>query len=395
MPALDTHADAHTDERTAAAMRDPLQRSLFGDADALGYGVAPIYDEMVNGHGGLRPHWQTFLGALGPLDPEMMAERWEEARRLLHQNGVTYNIYGDPQGMERPWPLDMIPLILPASEWESIESGVIQRATLMNALLADLYGPQRLIAEGLLPAATVYADPGFRRALRGVEVPRGIHLHFYAVDLVRTPDGRWCVLDDRTQAPSGSGYSLENRVVLTRVLPDCFRHCNVQRLAPFFDRFRESLTALAPSQREQPRCVLLTPGPYNETYFEHVYLARYLGLTLVEGADLTVRDRQVFMKTLSGLEPVDVIFRRLDGDFCCARTVRWAWRGWCRPSGPEPWPSPTPSAPGSWSRWRSSPTCRRSAVACWGRTPGCRRSRRCGAATRSGAGRFWTTCPDW
>lgn len=292
-----------------------IQGSLFGEADAIGYGLGPIYDEMVTGQGRLRPHWQTFMGTLGPLDPEIMAERWEEARRLLHQNGVTYNIYGDPQGMERPWPLDMIPLLIPSHEWRAIESGLVQRAMLLNAVLADLYGPQTLIRDGRLPPAVICADPGFRRTVHGVRVPGDMFLHFYAVDLARAPDGRWWVLSDRTQAPSGSGYALENRAVMAKVLPDSFRHCHVERLAPFFNAFKDTLRALAP-RRENPRIVLLTPGPYNETYFEHVYLARHLGITLVEGADLTVRDRQVFLKTLSGLEPVDVILRRVDDDFC-------------------------------------------------------------------------------
>ncbi|MCW2243319.1 circularly permuted type 2 ATP-grasp protein [Azospirillum canadense] len=291
-----------------------LQGSLFGEADALGYGTGQVYDEMVTGQGRLRPHWQSFMGTLGPLDPELMAERWEEARRLLHQNGVTYNIYGDPKGMERPWPLDMVPLLIPAHEWKAVESGLVQRATLINAVLADLYGPQTLTRSGRLSPAVIHADPGFRRAVHGIRVPNDIHLHFYAADLARAPDGRWWVLSDRTQAPSGSGYALENRAVLAKVLPDSFRHCQVERLSPFFEAFKDTLLSLSP-RRENPRVVLLTPGPYNETYFEHVYLARYLGITLVEGADLTVRDRQVFLKTLSGLERVDVILRRLDADF--------------------------------------------------------------------------------
>lgn len=291
-----------------------LQGSLFGEADAMGYGTGQVYDEMVTGQGRLRPHWQSFMGTLGPLDPELMAERWEEARRLLHQNGVTYNIYGDPKGMERPWPLDMVPLLIPAHEWKAVESGLTQRATLINAVLADLYGPQTLTRSGRLSPAVIHADPGFRRAVHGIRVPNDIHLHFYAADLARAPDGRWWVLSDRTQAPSGSGYALENRAVLAKVLPDSFRHCQVERLAPFFEAFKDTLLSLSP-RRENPRVVLLTPGPYNETYFEHVYLARYLGITLVEGADLTVRDRQVFLKTLSGLDRVDVILRRLDADF--------------------------------------------------------------------------------
>lgn len=290
------------------------QGSLFGEADALGYDRGTIYDEMVTGNGRLRGHWQTFMSTLGPLDPDAMGVKWEEARRLLHQNGVTYNIYGDPQGMERPWPLDMIPLLIPPGEWETLVAGLAQRARLLNAVLNDIYGPQDLVRQGLIPPAALYADPGFRRVIHGIPVPGNIRLHFYAADLARAPDGRWVVLSDRSQAPSGGGYALENRAVITRVLTDALRHCGVEPLPPFFTAFKEMLAGLATWSR-RPRVVLLTPGPYNETYFEHVYLARQMGITLVEGADLTVRDRHVFLKTLSGLEPVDVILRRLDADF--------------------------------------------------------------------------------
>lgn len=290
------------------------QGSLFGEADALGYNLGAVYDEMVTGNGRLRGHWQTFMSTLGPLDPAVMGVKWEEARRLLHQNGVTYNIYGDPQGMERPWPLDMIPLLIPPGEWEALSAGLAQRARLLNAVLNDVYGPQDLVRRGLIPSAALYADPGFRRVIHGIPVPGNIRLHFYAADLARSPDGRWVVLSDRAQAPSGGGYALENRAVITRIHTDALRHCGVEPLPPFFAAFRDMLAGLAP-RSNRPRVVLLTPGPYNETYFEHVYLARHLGITLVEGADLTVRDRHVFVKTLSGLEPVAVILRRLDADF--------------------------------------------------------------------------------
>ncbi|MBI1205867.1 MAG: hypothetical protein GC191_01115 [Azospirillum sp.] len=270
---------------------------------------------MVNGQGSLRPHWQTFMGSLVPLDREAMAEKWDEALRLLRQNGVTYNIYGDPQGIERLWPLDMIPLLIPPDEWRTIEAGVVQRATLLNQILADLYGPQTMIRSGRMPASLLHTDPGFRRCCHGIKVPGNTFLHFCAVDLARGPDGSWWVLADRTETPSGSGYALENRAVIGRILTDSFRHCQVERLSGFFSAFRDTLLGLAP-RAAQPRVVLLTPGPYNETYFEHVYLARSMQMTLVEGEDLTVRDRRVYLKTLGGLEPVDVILRRLNDDFC-------------------------------------------------------------------------------
>ena len=201
-------------------------------------------------------------------------------------------------------------------EWKALEAAIIQRATLFNSILADLYGPQRLLREGLLPAELVFPNPAFLRACWGIEPPGGVFLHIYAADLARSPDGQWWVLADRTQAPSGAGYALENRLVTTRVLPDVFRESHVRRLASFFQSYRDALERLVPTQRENPRIVLLTPGPYNETYFEHAFLARYLGYTLVEGGDLTVRDNRVFLKTLGGLLPVDVIVRRQDDHFC-------------------------------------------------------------------------------
>jgi uncharacterized circularly permuted ATP-grasp superfamily protein/uncharacterized alpha-E superfamily protein len=313
---------AHPASLSAPGGGPGRKESLFGDLAALGYGSGPIYDEMVTGDGRLRPHWRTFMSALGPLDSGFMGERWEAAARLLHQNGVTYNIYGDPQGMDRPWPLDLIPLLIPPDEWATIQAGVIQRATLLNRILCDLYGPQDLIRSGRLPPALIHADPGFLRPCHGITPTGGSWLHLYAVDLARAPDGRWWVLSDRTQTPSGAGYALENRVVVSRVLPEAFKDCNVHNLTPFFTALKESLIRLAPCTHRDPRMVLLTPGPYNETYFEHAFLARYLGITLVEGGDLTVRDNQVFLKTLSGLEPVDIILRRLDDDFCDSLELR-------------------------------------------------------------------------
>jgi uncharacterized circularly permuted ATP-grasp superfamily protein/uncharacterized alpha-E superfamily protein len=281
------------------------------------YAALPgVYDEMAPGPGQLRPHWKTFASSLDRLGRNELALRWENARRIIREHGVTYNIYGDPQGMDRPWELDMVPLLIPPSEWAMIEAGLVQRARLFNCILTDLYGPQKLLREGVLPPALIYANPHFLRPCHNLPVPRQIYLHLHATDLTRSPDGQWWVISDRTQAPSGAGYALENRIVLSRVLPDEFRDCCVQRLASFFRIHRDTLRSLAPHNRDNPSVVLLTPGPHNETYFEHDYLARYLGFTLIEGGDLTVRDRKVFIKTLEGLRPVDVILRRVDDSFC-------------------------------------------------------------------------------
>ena len=235
------------------------------------------------------------------------------ADRHLRDSGVFYRVYEDPAGAERPWPLSHVPLLIEASEWQTLKAGLVQRAELLEAVLADVYGPARLIREGRLPAAVVAGNPEFLRPLVGVAPAGGAHLRFYAVDVGRSPDGHWWVLNDRTQAPSGAGYALENRLAISRAMPDVYRSLKVERLAPFFQAFQAELSAL--NRREDSRVCVLTPGPLNETYFEHAYLARYLGFLLVEGEDLTVRDDGVFIRTVSGLKRADVLVRRLDADF--------------------------------------------------------------------------------
>jgi uncharacterized circularly permuted ATP-grasp superfamily protein/uncharacterized alpha-E superfamily protein len=266
--------------------------------------------------GAVRAHWEVLDRALKAFGPGEMWRRWEQARQLIRQHGVTFNVYGDARGLERPWPLDPVPVVLAPEEFASLAAGLAQRASLLDRLLADLYGPRRVIAEGLLPAEVMLANPGLLRACTGIVPPGGRFLHFYAADLVRTPAGDLRVLADRTQAPAGAGYALENRIVLGRILPETFREAHAQRLAVFFRTLRETLAALAPQGRENPRIVLLTAGPLNATYFEQAFLAQYLGFPLVEGGDLAVRDGRVFLKTLGGLHPVDVILRRLHDDYC-------------------------------------------------------------------------------
>src|SRR3984893_8214098 len=278
--------------------------------------TAGVYDEMSAALGVLRPHWDIFINSLSALGNQELARRWETARQRIRENGVTYNVYGDPLGMDRPWNLDAIPLMISPSEWSQLEAGLIQRARLLNLILADLYGPQKLLRGGLIPPALVFGNPGFWRPCHGVRVPGDTYLHLLAVDLARGPDGEWWVISDRTQAPSGAGYSLENRIVMAETFPDLFREFQVKRLASFFRSFRDTLLRLAPTTRDNPRVVLLTPGPFNVTYFEHSYLARYLGFTLVQGGDLTVRDSRVFLKTLAGLRQLNVMLRRLDDSFC-------------------------------------------------------------------------------
>jgi uncharacterized circularly permuted ATP-grasp superfamily protein/uncharacterized alpha-E superfamily protein len=276
------------------------------------------YDEMFEVSGRVRPHWQALFDALAASRPEQIKRRQRYVQNQIFENGITYNVYADPQGAERPWDLDLLPYIISGQEWQQIEAAVIQRATLLNRILADIYGNQYLLQEGLLPSALVHGHAGFLRPAHGIPSPDGIHLHLYAADLARSPDGRWWVIADRTQAPSGAGYALENRLIISRVFPDLFRDLRVQHLASFFHTLQESLSHWAPKDdgTDSPRIVLLTSGPFNETYFEHAYLARYLGFPLVEGHDLTVRDGCVWLKSLEGLQRVHVILRRMDDDFC-------------------------------------------------------------------------------
>ncbi|MDR3373541.1 MAG: circularly permuted type 2 ATP-grasp protein [Ancalomicrobiaceae bacterium] len=272
-----------------------------------------VYDELVDASGRMRPHWEPLIGQIAEYGPEATARIFEAADRHLRDAGVVYRVYDGPGGAERPWPLSHLPLVMPLGEWNGLASGIIQRARLYEALLGDLYSEASVVKEGLLPAALVAGNREYLRPLIGVRPTGGAHLHLYAADVSRGPDGRWWVLNDRTQAPSGLGYAIENRIALSRALPDLFRGLNVDRLAAFYQHFRASLAQL--SGRPDPRIAVLTPGPLNETYFEHAYLARSMGFLLVEGGDLTVHRDAVYVRTVDGAQRIDAIVRRIDADF--------------------------------------------------------------------------------
>ncbi|WP_434602665.1 circularly permuted type 2 ATP-grasp protein [Pseudomonas sp. Z4-7] len=274
------------------------------------------YHELLDDSGAVRAHWRRLFDQLQRSTPAQLIQRQALLARQIQENGVTYNVYADPKGADRPWELDLLPHVIDAREWTQLSAGIAQRARLLNAVLADLYGPQLLISEGLLPAELVFGHNNFLWPCQGITPPDGNYLHLYAVDLARAPDGRWWVTADRTQAPSGAGYALENRTIVSRAFPDLYRDLKVQHLSGFFRTLQETLARQAPSNGEPPLVVLLTPGRFNESYFEHLYLARQLGYPLVEGGDLTVRDATVYLKTLSGLRRVHAIMRRLDDDFC-------------------------------------------------------------------------------
>jgi uncharacterized circularly permuted ATP-grasp superfamily protein/uncharacterized alpha-E superfamily protein len=275
-----------------------------------------VYDELVDADGSLRPQWQPFVELLDALGADEIERRWQQARRLIHEHGVTYNVHGDPQGRDRRWELDALPLLMRHDEWTTLSGGLVQRARLLDAILADLYGPQQLVRDGLLPPELVFGQPGFLRPCHGIHVNAPGRLHLYAAHLARSPEGAWWVVADRAQVPIGPGYAVENRIVISRMIPHLFHHCQVERLAGFFMTLRDTLGAQAARRRDQPQIVLLSPGPASPTYFEDSYLARYLGYTLVEGEDLTVRDKRVFLKTLGGLVAVDGVLRRVADDDC-------------------------------------------------------------------------------
>jgi len=297
----------------------------FEPADPL---AAEGWDECRSADGALRPVWQRFFDNAPALhgDAAVAFERQRAAiAQQIRADGVTHNLHAGDAGQPaaaRPWSLEALPLIVEPGDWAQIERGVLQRARLLSAMLADVYGPQRLLHKALLPPELVFRHSGYLRALHGVAPVGGMHLHIVAFDLARGPDGRWWVISQRTQSPSGLGYVLHNRLIVSRLFPEAFRELRVQHIASGYRRLLDTVQQQAAEVSARlgdgstPRVALLTPGPYSETYFEHAYLARYLGLPLVEGADLTVRGERLFLRTVEGLQPVHALLRRLDDDYC-------------------------------------------------------------------------------
>lgn len=314
----------HPDDLAAAdAMHTLFDTGSQPDAAELAAALAAPaaagrYDELRGSAAGLQapalaPAWRAFFTHLGSDGVADLDRRADALQRRMRENGLFYQLHeqraGD--GATGPWSLDLLPLIVTSQDWAAIERGVLQRVRLLNAMMADLYGPQTILQRGLLPPALVTGHPGYLRAMRGARVPGDTWLHVVAFDLARGPDGQWRVIAHHTQGAAGLGYLLENRLIVSRLLPRTFRGLRVQRLAASYRALLQSMQALSPAGKNS-RIVLLTPGPHSATYFEHAYLARYLGLTLVEGGDLTARDNRVFLKTLRGLEPVHGILRRVD-----------------------------------------------------------------------------------
>jgi uncharacterized circularly permuted ATP-grasp superfamily protein/uncharacterized alpha-E superfamily protein len=292
-----------------------MQDNTAAIAASQAYRPAPgTWNECRLPDGSVRPGWRKLHAALSALASEPLRQHADQVRQLVRDHGISYQPPTDSVAVERPWRLDPLPAVIDPAEFTALGRGLAQRAVLLDRVLADLYGPQELLRQGVLPARLILANPAFLRPCHGQALPT--RLLVYAADLVRTSTGGFCVLRDRTQAPTGLGYALADRLVLAQVLAEPFRQGNVLRLAPFFRTLREGLAGLTPAPREQPRIVLQSAGAASPTHFEQAFLAQYLGYPLVEGADLTVRDRRVFLKTLGGLHPVDVILRQPEDDFC-------------------------------------------------------------------------------
>jgi len=275
-----------------------------------------LADECFGFDGATKEHWKKLLANIEQLEPEELKTRQQELLTLLKENGVTYNVYGDTNGLNRPWLLDTIPLVISPAEWRIMERGMKQRAFVLNKVLEDLYGERRLLREGVIPPELIYAHSGFLRPCDKIRQPGDKQLILYAADISRGPEGKVWVMKDRTQAPSGMGYALENRSALSRVVPELFNGHKTTKLGGFFSSMMQAFQEIAPQRKEQPRIVLLTPGPRNETYFEHAFLASYMGFTLAQGEDLVARDGFVWIKTVEGLEKVDIILRRVDDNYC-------------------------------------------------------------------------------
>lgn len=278
------------------------------------YTVQPgVADELFDADGVMRPAWEAFIRELGALTPDQVEEHFARGNQYLRDAGVFYRQYSADPLQEREWPLSHIPVILHESEWDTICAGLAQRADLLERVVADLYGAGRLVQDGHLPATLIAENPEWHRALVGITPASGHFLHLVAFEIGRSPDGSWLVLGDRTQTPSGAGFALENRMATARIFPDPFPRGNVRRLAGFFRAFRNAMDGLPGASGR--RAAVLSPGPGNDTYFEHTYIARYLGLPLLEGEDLIVENGSVHVRTVSGLQPVGVLWRRLDAAY--------------------------------------------------------------------------------
>jgi uncharacterized circularly permuted ATP-grasp superfamily protein len=277
--------------------------------------VPTPYDEMHDAHGEVRPHYRPFADWLARTPPPRVVQKKEEAERAFHRVGITFAVYGEDEGTERLIPFDIVPRIIPLSEWTMLERGLMQRVAALNAFLADIYGAQRILDAGVVPREVVLGNTQYRPEMAGITVRGGIFAHIAGIDLVRADDGLWCVLEDNLRVPSGVSYMLENRKMMMRLFPEIFATQSIHPVQHYPDLLLENLRAVAPAGEDAPTVAVLTPGPYNSAYFEHSFLAQQMGVELVEGQDLFVRDDTLFMRTTRGPQRVHVLYRRVDDDF--------------------------------------------------------------------------------
>jgi uncharacterized circularly permuted ATP-grasp superfamily protein len=302
---------------TAVPSKMPLQ-GLFED-----YQAGPFYDEMFSAQDEPRPHYAKIFEKLASMVPAQFEERRQHADLSFLLQGITFTVYSDGRGTERLFPFDLIPRIIPNSEWQRIDRGLAQRVVALNLFLQDVYGKQRIFADRQIPRSLVYSCKHFLREVIGIEVPRGIHTHICGIDLVRdSKTGEFCVLEDNVRTPSGISYVLENRLVMMRTFPDAFQAYEVLPVNHYPAELSRILRSLSPRGGDDAQIVLLTPGIYNSAYFEHSFLAQQMGIELVEGRDLIVDGGIVYMKTIHGLKRVDVIYRRVDDEFLDSLTFR-------------------------------------------------------------------------
>lgn len=279
------------------------------------YATDQFYDEMFDGQGNVRPHYQAILERMSSLTTEAYEQKRQTVDLSFLRQGITFTVYGDEEGTEKIFPFDLMPRIIPQSEWEHIEKGLTQRITALNMFLKDIYNEQRIIKEGIIPAAYILSGKHFRREFMGIEVPKDIYIHVCGSDLIRDDKGNYLVLEDNARCPSGVSYLLENRQAMKRAFPHFFPRAGVRPVENYSEELLKTLKYISPIPKENPVCVLLTPGHFNSAYFEHSFLARQMGIEIVQGNDLVVRDFKVYMRTTQGLQQVDVIYRRIDDDF--------------------------------------------------------------------------------
>jgi uncharacterized circularly permuted ATP-grasp superfamily protein len=294
---------------------NPSQTNQFAHPALKNYLLDHAYDEMFAGENELHPHYEPLLELFNTLSKDDLRRRKQSADVSFLNQGITFTVYGRDEGTERIFPYDLLPRIITSAEWATVERGLTQRITALNLFLKDIYNEGRILEDGIVPRDVVYSCKHFRRQMMGLQVPRNVYIAICGTDLIRMENGEFVVLEDNLRVPSGVSYMLTNRRVMKRIFPQLFRSYNVRPIEQYTQLLLGTLRSLAPEGRPEPNIVLLSPGVFNSAYFEHAYLARQMGIELVEGRDLVTHDNVVYMRTTSGLRRVDVIYRRVDDDF--------------------------------------------------------------------------------